>query len=117
MKGSCISPGTDIGGSIRNPCAQTGIYGMRPTSQTMPTGGHLWYQGGYDGIVCSTGPMVASARDIDLFIRSVMSTNPALTDPYVIPQVWSPPDLKGKKIKVGIMLHNGFVRAVVALHS
>jgi amidase len=53
--------------------------------------------------------MCASARDMDLFIRTVMAAKPYLVDPYVIPQVWSPPDLTGEKIRVGIEFTNGFV--------
>lgn len=32
LKGSCLGLGTDIGGSIRSPAANCGLYGFRPTS-------------------------------------------------------------------------------------
>ncbi|KAG2148923.1 amidase signature domain-containing protein [Suillus clintonianus] len=109
MKGSCMGLGTDGGGSIRGPSAHCGIYGIRPSSRTTPTHGLLWYQPGQDGVIPSTGPMCRSARDMQLFLEAVLGANPALLDPDVLPIPLNVPDLTQKKLRVGIMMHDGVV--------
>lgn len=39
LRGSCLGIGTDIGGSIRSPSANNGLYGLRPTSYRLPFSG------------------------------------------------------------------------------
>ncbi|OAX39697.1 amidase signature enzyme, partial [Rhizopogon vinicolor AM-OR11-026] len=109
MKGSCMGLGGDGGGSIRCPAAHCGIYGIRPSSRMTPSGGFLWYQNGSDGTVASTGPMCRSARDMWLFLDAVLGTNPANWDPDVLPIPLIMPDLTRKKLRVGIMMHDGVV--------
>ncbi|KAG2365968.1 amidase signature domain-containing protein [Suillus spraguei] len=109
MKGSCMGLGTDGGGSIRGPCAHCGIYGIRPSSRTTPAHGLLWYQPGQDGIFPATGPMCRSARDMRLFLEAVLGANPALRDPEILPIPLKVPDLTQKKLRVGIMMHDGVV--------
>jgi amidase len=64
---------------------------------------------GFDSIVCSTGPMCRSARDIDLFISAVRGTEPHLLDPSLFPLPWSPALPAAHPLKVGIMMHDGVV--------
>jgi Asp-tRNA(Asn)/Glu-tRNA(Gln) amidotransferase A subunit family amidase len=109
MKGSCIGVGTDGGGSIRAPSAHCGIYGFRPSCRTTPLHGVLWYQPGQDGFFSSVGPMCRSARDMRLFLEAVLGANPALLDPDVLPVPLKVPDLTKKKLRVGIMMHDGVV--------
>ncbi|KAG2052288.1 amidase [Suillus hirtellus] len=109
MKGSCMGIGTDGGGSIRCPSAHCGIYGIRPSSRTTPTHGNLWYQHGQDGVFPSTGPMCRSARDMRLFLEAVLGANPSLRDPDALPIPLKVPDLIQKKLRVGIMMHDGVV--------
>jgi amidase len=63
---------------------------------------------GNDGVYCTTGPLAASARDIDLFMSSVRGTNPALIDPSLIPVPWSIPSAPAK-LRIGIMMNDGVV--------
>ncbi|KAG1792760.1 amidase signature domain-containing protein [Suillus plorans] len=109
MKGSCMGVGTDGGGSIRCPSAHCGIYGIRPSSRTTPTHGNLWYQHGQDGVFASTGPMCRSGRDMRLFLEAVLGANPSLRDPDVLPIPLKVPHLTQKKLRVGIMMHDGVV--------
>ncbi|KAG1745109.1 amidase signature domain-containing protein [Suillus paluster] len=109
MKGSCMGLGTDGGGSIRAPAAHCGIYGIRPSSRTTPTHGILRPHHGQDGVHASTGPICRSARDMRLFLEAVLSANPALRDPDVLPVPLKVPDLTQKKLRVGIMMHDGVV--------
>lgn len=39
LGGSCLGLGTDIGGSVRSPAANCGLYSLRPTSYRLPTEG------------------------------------------------------------------------------
>ena len=39
MRGSCLGLGTDIGGSVRSPAANCGLYSLRPTTKRIPYGG------------------------------------------------------------------------------
>ncbi|OAX32063.1 amidase [Rhizopogon vinicolor AM-OR11-026] len=109
MKGSCMGLGGDGGGSIRCPAAHCGIYGIRPSSRTTPTAGFLFYQNGSDGTFASLGPMCRSARDMWLFLDAVLGSNPANRDPDVLPVPLRMPDLAQKKLRVGIMMHDGVV--------
>ncbi|KAI5480288.1 glycoside hydrolase family 16 protein [Pseudohyphozyma bogoriensis] len=104
MRGALVCPGGDIGGSIRGPCAQSGLYGMRATSHTLPYGGAGW-----DGIATSTGPMCNSWRDMELFMRVLLDAKPELVDPLIFPTKLAIPDLNKTKIKVGIMYHDAHV--------
>ncbi|KAH7928818.1 amidase [Leucogyrophana mollusca] len=106
MKGSCIGVGTDVGGSIRGPSANCGIYGIRPTSLTMPIHNYVWYQPGQDGIYVSTGPMCRSAQDMTTFLHALSGSKPYLIDPTLIPISFDLPDLSQRKLRVGVMMHD-----------
>ncbi|KAH7928659.1 amidase [Leucogyrophana mollusca] len=109
MKGSCMGVGTDVGGSIRGPGAFCGIYGIRPTSLTMPMGGYISSQSGQDGVHGSTGPMCRSAQDMTTFLHALSSAEPYLLDPSLMPISFDLPDLSQKKLRVGIMTHDQWI--------
>lgn len=66
-------------------------------------------QPGQDGFFSSTGPMCRSARDMRLFLEAVLGANPALQDPDTLPIPLRVPDLTQKKLRIGIMMHDGVV--------
>ncbi|KAF8548984.1 amidase [Imleria badia] len=105
LKGSCMGMGSDIGGSIRCPCAFTGLYGIRPTSSTFPLGANIYY----DGIIGSAGPMCRSSRDMKMLIETLQKTRPWLGDPSLLPIPLELPDISQRKLRVGIMTHDGVV--------
>ncbi|CAM1510684.1 Fc.00g010190.m01.CDS01 [Cosmosporella sp. VM-42] len=111
MRGSVLGVGTDIGGSIRGPSAFCGIYGLKPTSYTLP-------MRGFDpapfpaelNILCSTGPMCRSLRDMNFFMRCVLSTKPHLLDPRLVPIPWTGLQTPlTRKLKIGIISSDGFI--------
>ncbi|OJA18297.1 hypothetical protein AZE42_14102, partial [Rhizopogon vesiculosus] len=53
--------------------------------------------------------MCRSARDMRLFLDAVLGSNPANRDPDVLPVPLRMPDLTQKKLRVGIMMHDGVV--------
>ncbi|KAF9766365.1 hypothetical protein IL306_001246, partial [Fusarium sp. DS 682] len=112
MKGSVLGIGTDIGGSIRGPSAFCGIYGFKATSSTLPMTGYI--KGAPPpallNIPLSTGPMCRSLRDMDLFMKCVLSAKPHLLDPNVIPFPWTGlGTLLERPLRVGIISNDGFI--------
>ncbi|KAH7029252.1 acetamidase [Microdochium trichocladiopsis] len=111
MKGSVLGVGTDIGGSIRGPAAFCGIYGFKPTSYTLPMQGFLTPPSLAElNVLCSTGPMCRSLRDMDLFMRGILAYQPHLLDPRLVPIPWTGLQTAPKKVlKIGIIENDGFV--------
>ncbi|KAK2124926.1 amidase signature domain-containing protein [Fusarium oxysporum II5] len=112
MKGSILGIGTDIGGSIRGPSAFCGIYGFKTTSNVLPTRGYI--KGAPPpavlNIPLSTGPMCRSLRDMDLFMKCVLSSTPYLSDPNVVPIPWTGLETRfNRRLKVGIISNDGFI--------
>ncbi|CCH86946.1 Enantiomer selective amidase [Modestobacter italicus] len=62
--------GSDLAGSLRVPSAWCGLFGHRPSNGIVSKLGHMpWPQGGLlEPAVSSVGPMVRSARDLELFL-------------------------------------------------
>lgn len=116
LRGSILGVGTDIGGSVRGPSGKVGIYGFKPTSYTLPMRDFI--NGGFVAelnILCSTGPMCHSLRDMDLFMREVLGHKPYLNDPRVVPIPWtglqtSVTASPQTRLKVGIMMHDGVIQ-------
>lgn len=104
--------GTDIGGSIRNPCANCGLYGFKPTAARLPRGGMIGGMPNQESIVGATGPQTVSARDMKLFIETVLATEPWRIDPGCVGMPWK--EVKGwryggSKPRVGVMWDDGLV--------
>jgi amidase len=77
LRGSPLGAGTDIAGSIRIPALCCGLYGFRPTSGRVPYGGILSHNlPGHPGILATAGPITTSLADAELFLTSVISTEP-----------------------------------------
>jgi Asp-tRNA(Asn)/Glu-tRNA(Gln) amidotransferase A subunit family amidase len=81
--GSGMSPlglGSDLGGSIRNPCHFVGVWGLKPGRGTVPFAEHAPLPAGPGirlfGVV---GPMARTAEDLGMALRSLAT--PALAEP------------------------------------
>ncbi|WVQ81627.1 hypothetical protein IAT38_003751 [Cryptococcus sp. DSM 104549] len=111
--GSPLGIGTDIGGSIRSPCAHNGLFGFKPTSIRLPKGGNKSAQAGNECIVGAIGPMGRSIRDLELFINVVLASEPWKLDPSSVRMPWRPAEVAfigGEKPKVGVMWEDGVVK-------
>ncbi|KAL2835379.1 amidase signature domain-containing protein [Aspergillus pseudoustus] len=112
MRGSVLGVGTDIGGSIRGPAAFCGIYGFKATSYTLPMERLLAAPFAAElNVLCSTGPMCTSIRDMDMFMRLMADAKPYLLDPRLVPIPWTglQTSLGRRRLKVGIIKNDGFI--------
>jgi amidase len=111
LRGSVLGVGTDIGGSIRGPAAFCGIYGFKATSYMLPMDGFLAAPFAAElNVLCSTGPMCTSLRDMDMFMRLMAEAKPYLLDPRLVPLPWTGLQTSlGRRLKVGIIRNDGFI--------
>lgn len=112
--GSVLGIGTDIGGSIRNPCANCGLYGFKPTAARLPRTGMVGGMPYQESIVGATGPHAVSGRDLELFIRVILATEPWRTDPGTVGMPWRNVEGEGwrhggARPRVGVMWDDGVV--------
>lgn len=111
MRGSVLGVGTDIGGSIRGPSAFCGIYGFKATSYMLPMAGFLRAPFAAElNVLCSTGPMCRSMRDMDMFMSLMAAAKPYLLDPRLVPMSWTGLQTRlGRRLKIGITRDDGFI--------
>ena len=117
LRASCLGIGTDIGGSIRNPAANCGVFGLRPTSYRLPMDGLGLSMAGVESILCVIGPMSTSLGGVKVFMKSIIDRQPWLIQPSCIPlpwrdeQSWLPQREDGsKRLKVAVLWDDGVVK-------
>lgn len=69
LRGSILGIGSDIGGSIRSPAANCGVYGFKPTATRLPVTGWAPLLCGAEHIVPTNGPLSTSLRGLEVFMR------------------------------------------------
>ncbi|KAF2110166.1 amidase signature domain-containing protein [Lophiotrema nucula] len=116
IRGSCLGIGTDIGGSIRSPAANNGVYGLRPTSYRLPMEGLSATMLGQEQIVPVIGPISTSLEGVKLFMKTLINAKPWIREPSLLPFPWRtesllPTDPDGTKtLKIAIIWDDGVVR-------
>ena len=103
MKGSVMGIGTDIGGSIRSPAANNGVYGLKPTTRRIPFQGVVASQMGRETIIPVAGPLARSREDLHLFMKTIIDAEPWVRDPSLVPIPWRSITLNPHKFTVAIM--------------
>ena len=104
--------GSDIGGSIRVPCAWTGTAGLKPTADRWSNAGSETALMGQETIRGQCGPMARHSADVALLFRAIDPASFAAFDPAVPPLPMPDPDevdLSG--LRVGLYEHDGFFPA------
>lgn len=114
LGGSCLGIGSDIGGSIRSPAANCGVYGLRPTSYRLPLAGFTSTISGSEQIVPVCGPLSTTLEGVKLFMKTILTAKPWLLDPSLVPFAWRDrhshlETRNGKKLKVGVMWNDEVV--------
>lgn len=107
MRGSPLSPSTDIGGSIRVPAAFNGLYALKPTAARIPKGGMPDL--GQSLIQVSFGPICHSIEDMELLARVVNAHPFNKYDVTCTPVPWRAPEALKEKLRIGLMKWDGVV--------
>jgi amidase len=105
--GAAFSVGSDGGGSIRQPCHNTGIAGIKPTHGRIPRTGSVFGDAlGIFGPFNCYGPLARSVPDLYLGL-SIMN-GPDLRDPYAVPApLGDPGDVDVAALRVATYLDDG----------
>ncbi|KAF2633315.1 amidase [Macroventuria anomochaeta] len=125
MNGSVLGVATDIAGSNRIPALCCGISSIKPSASRVPFAGGVppGRLGSPGQILPVIGPCGRSIRDYELFLRTIVSSQPWNLDPMALNIPWRTPDagLREKKLRFGLIrstpsrpLHPPIARA---LHS
>jgi amidase len=107
MKGTPLTPSTDLGGSIRVPAAFNGLYALKPTAGRIPKGGMPDL--GQNLIQVSFGPICHSIEDVELLTRVINAHPNNRFDVTCAPIPWRRPDPAEGKLKIGLMKWDGVV--------
>lgn len=107
--GSPIGIGSDIGGSIRFPCAFNGLYGLKGTSNRFPIAGTRSGLYGQAHISSIIGPMARDAESLEYFAKIVYNSNPTSYDFNCLPIPWREPQLP-EKLSFGVLRYDGICR-------
>jgi amidase len=111
LGGSPLGIGSDVGGSIRNPAANCGIFGLKPTAFRIPTDGWGYTMAGADPIDSVLGPLSTSLTGLKLLMKTVIDAQPWSTEPAVIPMPWRDYEIpKDRPLRIGILWHDELVR-------
>lgn len=121
LRGSPLGIGGDLGGSIRVPAANCGIFGLRPTTGRVPLMGCGAPSMGCESIMPTLGPMSRTIRGIGLFMEALLATKPWENDPSLHPIPWraedqwlesklNPKKQDGRGLRIGILWDDGVVK-------
>ena len=106
MRGSVLGVGTDVGGSIRIPAMCGGLYGIKGSYQRIPYVGQEngARQGASKvGLPASAGPIAASMRDCELFLKTVSNARPWERDPNLAYGLWEEQSSIPNKPLIGVI--------------
>ncbi|UZJ57035.1 hypothetical protein CBS101457_006355 [Exobasidium rhododendri] len=108
--------GTDIGGSVRQPAAVTGLYGLRCTIGRIAINNTRSTMLGNEGIIGTAGPLCRSKRDLDL-VTEILVDGTAASDPFLSPPLpWKKnTSNERKKLRVGVLHDDGVVRPITPI--
>lgn len=88
LRGSVFGIGTDIGGSVSMPASYNGIFSLKPSNGRISMKGAVGPSPGQQIMPAVPGIMGASIATIQLVLKSLLSTEPWLHDPYLVPIPW-----------------------------
>lgn len=101
--------GGDIGGSVRNPAGNNGVYGLKPTCKRIPVSGIKLPMEGKDAITATFGPICRSRETINLFMKTLVDSDLWRFDSTIIPLPWRPVTFT-KPPKIAVLWDDGAVK-------
>ncbi|KAL1301940.1 hypothetical protein AAFC00_002399 [Neodothiora populina] len=107
---SVFGMGGDIGGSVRGPASNNGVYGFKPTSKRLPLRGMKCAMIGNETVMPTFGPLTRRRETINLFMDVVLTAEPWRLDPGLFSKSWTPVSLE-KPLKVAIQWDDGVVKS------
>lgn len=108
--------GTDIGGSIRVPCAWDGVCGLKPTSDRWSNIGSSTAVPGFELVRGQIGPIARTVDDVALLLEVVSPEKCARRDPRTAPLPLAPwRDVDVTTLRVGWFVDDGIVRPSAAV--
>ncbi|KAJ6156723.1 hypothetical protein N7497_005608 [Penicillium chrysogenum] len=107
LYGSPLGIGSDIGGSIRSPAANCGLYGLKPSTGRLPLIGCAAYVLGCETIIGTLGPISPTFSGVELLMKTIIKSKPWVHDSMMLPIPWRDQEkhihLDNKKLTVGVM--------------
>ena len=113
MAGSLVGWATDIGGSIRQPAALCGLYGMKPSSTRFPYAGVPVSHDGQSHVPSSIGPMSRDLPTLITVMRECLLAEPWNLDPNVTPIPWREDVFQSSQkqpLRIGVIFDDGVVK-------
>ncbi|EEP76536.1 conserved hypothetical protein [Uncinocarpus reesii 1704] len=107
--GSVLGVGGDIGGSVRNPAGNNGVYGFKPTCNRLPVSGIKLPKGCKDAIAATFGPLCRTRESMTLFMKVITDAELWRFDASLCPKPWTPVTFD-KPLKIGIIWDDGVVK-------
>ncbi|KAK2745906.1 hypothetical protein FQN57_003519 [Myotisia sp. PD_48] len=113
--GSPLGIGSDIGGCIRSPAGNCAIYGFKPTNLRIPLLGIKASDLGQETILGTVGPLSTTLGGIELFMKTVLETEPWKNDPSLHQMPWRSHESLlsrdgAKKFTIGVMRDDGIIK-------
>jgi fatty acid amide hydrolase len=113
---SPLGVGTDIGGSIRTPCAFSGVCGIKPTLDRLPMRGYRTVLAGQEAVRGMGGPMARTVADLALFFAAIDPDRAAALDPRVPPLRWDAAEAaRVRSLRVGAYVRDGVIEPSAAV--
>lgn len=113
--GSALGLGTDLAGSIRQPCHSCGIAGLKPTTGRLTILGTRDALPGLTTVGVQPGPMARSTADLALAMRVLAAPGLEQIDPRIPPVPWREPAAGVEGLRVACWTDNGFFRPSPAI--
>ncbi|GMK58060.1 hypothetical protein CspeluHIS016_0500920 [Cutaneotrichosporon spelunceum] len=114
LRGSPLGTGTDIGGSIRIPCAVNGLFGIKPAAGRFPLMGGRPGLAGQEAIKSVIGPMSPDLEGLELWSKAILAAKPWETDPAVYKLPWREVDVP-EKLCFGMVMDDGVIAPTPAI--
>jgi fatty acid amide hydrolase len=113
---SPLGVGTDIGGSVRVPCHFSGVAGLKPTLDRLPTRGQRTVLAGQEIVRSQSGPLSRTVAGLVLLLRALDPRALSSLDPRVPPvPIEDPARIELPGLRVGMYTDDGVLPASRAI--